>query len=167
MKPGPKPKPYQAAVREGRTSHKPIVEGMVLPPSDLVQPDWDDLLPGRDKDAVRVRERCSQLWGQLADVLSLSAGLVRAQQFMLQDYCVTVARIEQAERHISRMGAVVQGERGAQRNPWLTLLNQYRGHLRTLTGELGLSPASASRIPGRADDTERDPFGWDELGLEA
>jgi hypothetical protein len=38
------------------------------------------------------------------------------------------------------------------------VLNQYRSHLRSLTGELGLSPASATRITRPESSDEDDPF---------
>ncbi len=62
------------------------------------------------------------------------------------DYCVTWARIVQGELALSRDGVVVQTDRGAVRNPWATVLNQYRAHYRSLIGELGLSPSAASRL---------------------
>jgi phage terminase small subunit len=45
------------------------------------------------------------------------------------------------------------------KNPWTTVLHQYRAHWRSLTGELGLSPASARRVtPPPAGDDDDDPF---------
>lgn len=158
MPPGPKPKPYLQAVREGNPGHQKLLPGVTLPPTGLVEPVWSQRLPGRNKDAVTVRARCAELWGQLAPVLARSVGLVHAQQVTLEEYVLTVARIEQAERHISLMGAVVKGERGFMKNPWLTLANQYRATLKALVGELGLSPAAATRITAPAEIDEDDPF---------
>jgi P27 family predicted phage terminase small subunit len=92
--------------------------------------------------------------------LSRSVGLVGEQQEVLVDYCVTVARIDQGERAVSREGVIVAGAMGGKvKNPWTTVLNQYRSNLRSLVGELGLSPASATRITrGRSRADEDDPF---------
>jgi len=74
------------------------------------------------------------------------------------DFCVTWARIEQGERAISRAGMIVATERGNVRNPWSTVLNQYRSHLRSLIGELGLSPSAATRLSRPEAPGDDDPF---------
>jgi P27 family predicted phage terminase small subunit len=123
-KPGPKPKPALAVVREGNPGKRPVVD-----------------------------------WRQLAPTLARSVGLVGEQQVVLEDYCTTVARIRQGERAISREGMVIPGAMGGRvKNPWTTVLNQYRSHLRSLIGELGLSPASATRITRPESSDEDDPF---------
>ena len=152
-KPGPKPKPALAVVREGNPGKRPVVDSVVLPPSALREPDWEKLL---DPEA---REDAAALWRQLAPTLARSVGLVGEQQVVLEDYCVTVARIRQGERAISRDGMVIPGAMGGLvKNPWTTVLNQYRPHLRALIGELGLSPASATRITRPESSDEDDPF---------
>lgn len=156
--PGRKPKPALQVVREGNPGRRPIKEGVTLPPSALREPDWLDLLPGNDAANRRARATARQLWRKLAPTLARSAGLVWEQQETLVDYCVTWARIEQGERALSREGLVVGTERGNVRHPWTTILNQYRAHLRSLIGELGLSPASATRLQKPGDDGDGDPF---------
>lgn len=157
--PGPKPKPYLQAVREGNPGRRALGPGLVLPPSDPVEPAWAELLPGRDSDARRLRETTAATWARIAPVLTRSAGLTNAQRDVLVEYCITVARIEQAERHLTRDGVVVETERGNVKSPWTTVLNQYRAHFRSLVGELGLSPASARRVPSSgAYEDEDDPF---------
>jgi hypothetical protein len=52
-----------------------------------------------------------------------------SSRWSLEDYCTTVARIRQGERAISREGMVVPGAMGGVvKNPWTTVLNQYRAH---------------------------------------
>lgn len=152
-------KPAFQVVREGNPGKRPVKDAVTLPPSALREPDWSELLPG-DKDEVeRARQTASNLWRRLAPTLSRSVGLVGEQQETLVDYCVTWARIEQGERALSRDGVVVATERGMVKNPWTTILNQYRPHLRSLIGELGLSPQAAGKISrpeGSSDD--EDPF---------
>jgi P27 family predicted phage terminase small subunit len=152
-KPGPKPKPALAVVREGNPGKRPVVDSVVLPPSALREPDWTKLL---DEET---QADAAMLWKQLAPTLARSVGLVGEQQVVLEDYCVTVARIRQGERAISKQGMVVPGAMGGLvKNPWTTVLNQYRPHLRALIGELGLSPASATRITRPESSDEDDPF---------
>ena len=152
-RPGPKPAPALAVVREGNPGKRPIKDSVKLPPSALSEPKWADLLD--EESAVDA----SALWRQLAPTLARSVGLVGEQQVALEDYCVTVARMRQGERAISRDGMVVEGAMGGLvKNPWTTVLNQYRAHLRSLIGELGLSPSAATRITRPEADGDDDPF---------
>jgi P27 family predicted phage terminase small subunit len=115
-------------------------------------------MPGDDAEAVVVRDIAAGLWRRNAPTLARSVGLVREQQETLVDYCVTYARIVQGERALSRDGVIVTTERGPVKNGWVTALNQYRSHFRSLTGELGLSPSSAARLSRPKDSDEEDPF---------
>ena len=146
-------KPALAVVREGNPGKRPVKDSVVLPPSALREPDWANLL---DEETT---VDAGALWKQLAPTLARSVGLVGEQQVVLEDYCTTVARIRQGERAISREGMVVPGVMGGMvKNPWTTVLNQYRAHMRSLIGELGLSPASATRITRPESSDEDDPF---------
>ena len=156
---GPKPKPYLQAVREGNPGHRPVKPGMVLT-SQLTEPDWSEMLPG-PREMARVRRVASDLWKRLAPVLARSAGLTGEMGWVLSEYCVCAARIDQGERDLSRRGVLVKvSDRNEWvKNPWTTVLHQYRAHFRSLVGELGLSPAAARRITApAADDDDDDPF---------
>jgi phage terminase small subunit len=52
---------------------------------------------------------------------------------------------------------VVMTERGQVKNAWTTILNAYRSHLRSLIGELGLSPSAATRLGGKDSNDDHDP----------
>lgn len=156
--PGPKPKPALQVVREGNPGKRPLKDSVKLPPSALVEPDWGVWFPGRSAVMVRARGTAGGLWVKLAPTLVRSAGLVGEQQESLVEYCVTYARIEQGERALSREGVVVKTERGQVKNAWTTVLNGYRAHLRSLIGELGLSPSAATRINRPPSDDDEDPF---------
>lgn len=151
-RPGPKPKPALAVVREGNPGKRAVKDSAKLPPSALREPDWSWL-------EESVAAEAEALWRQLAPTLARSVGLVGEQQFVLEDYCITVARIRQGERAVSLEGMVVAGAMGGMvKNPWTTVLNQYRSHLRSLIGELGLSPSAASRITRPESSDDDDPF---------
>lgn len=140
---GRKPKPHLAAVREGTFREDRHTPGMRLRPTDPVEPDWSELMPGPDTD---VRDHAAAVWASTVPALILSAGLTDAQRATAIEYCVTVARLWQAERALSLEGVVVRTERGMVKNAWVTVANQYRSHFRALTAELGLSPSSAARV---------------------
>lgn len=162
--PGRKPTPYLQAVREGNPGHRKRDPGLVMS-GELSEPDWAELLPGSDDpktrgENTRARNVARGLWRRLAPVLARSAGLSGEMAETLTDYCVTWARIDQGERALSRQGVVMPGIMGGLvKNPWTTVLHQYRAQFRSLTGELGLTPAAATRITApSADDDADDPF---------
>lgn len=148
-------RPTTQVIREGG---KPS-EGIVLPPTELVEPDWSNLLPGDDAELERARTIAHELWNRTAPVLSRSVGLVSAQQETLVELCVARARIDQGERRLSADGIVITGARGGVvKNPWTTVLNQYRQHARALSSELGLTPRSASALTRPDTGPDDDPF---------
>ena len=153
--PGRKPKPTLQVVREGNPGKRPVKDAVVLPPSALVEPDWSEVLPGHE----RLQKRAAALWRKIAPTLARSAGLVGEQQEVLVDYCLTIVRIEQGERALSEQGMLIDGAMGSVvKNPWTTVLNQYRSHFRSLVGELGLSPSSAARLIRPESSDDDDPF---------
>lgn len=159
--PGRKSKPTLQVVREGNPGHRPIREGVTLPPTKLEEPDWPEWFAGDEVETVKARETAAALWHRTAPTLSRSMGLVNEQGEVLVDYCVTWARICQGERSLSRDGVLVdsgRADRGRVRNPWTTVLNQYRAHMRSLAGELGLTPSAATRLTRPETADEDDPF---------
>ncbi|MFI6488266.1 P27 family phage terminase small subunit [Streptomyces sp. NPDC050564] len=157
---GRKPKPYIQAVREGTFRGDRQKEGVRFAPTDPVEPDWDDLLPGDDLEVVRARKTAAELWGRIVPALTYSAGLVDVQRETVTDLCVTWAWIVMGNRALAREGVIIDGDRGRARNPWCTVISQHRQHFRSLIGELGLTPASAQRITAPPQDDEDDDI-WD------
>lgn len=159
--PGRKPKPNLAVVREGQPGHRPPRESVKLPPSPLVEPDWRGRGAKADQlglDAEVARD-AKATWDLLAPTMERSMGMVDEQRNSLIDYCICIGRIRQGERRLSREGMIVEGAQGNMvRHPMVTVLNQYRAQFRTLTGELGLSPASATRIKPPENPGDDDPF---------
>ncbi|MGW2232502.1 P27 family phage terminase small subunit [Streptomyces sp. NPDC001759] len=154
--PGRKPKPYLAAVREGTFREDRNKQGVRFAPSEVVEPCWDELLPGADADAEQARRDAAELWERIVPALVFSAGLVDVQREPVIDLCVTWATIKQGVRVLNREGHVIPGAHGMVRHPWNSIVAQHRQHYRSLIGEFGLTPASATRItaPPRDDDDD-------------
>lgn len=153
---GRKPKPHLAAVREGTFRADRQTEGARFAPVDPVEPDWDELLPGDEE----TQGKAAEVWSRTVPALIVSAGLTDAQRETAVEYCIAAARIWQGERVLSREGLTVETERGYVKHPMTTILNAYRAHFRSLTGELGLSPASAARVSPPETGGEDDGV-WD------
>lgn len=162
MKSGPRPRPALQVVREGGTPRPSVV----VPPDELPEPEWLDTWPAtRDKVQQRINARAREVarreWRRVVPVLKVAAGLGAVDATILHDYCVCVARLDEAERDISTRGALVLGERGWQKNGYTTIAAQLRTQLARYIGELGLSPSARTRLApakkgGEGDDG--DPF---------
>lgn len=157
----PRPKPNLQVVREGNPGKRAVKEGLKLPPAELAEPSWPQVFPATKVTAEtkRLREVASREWRRIVPVLKYTAGLAEVDMTVLTDYCVCVARIDQGERAITRQGALIEGERGWQKNGWTTIAGQYRTQLRSYIVELGLSPSARVKIdPPKGDDDDEDPF---------
>ena len=112
-------------------------------------------------EAARAREVTRRTWRRIVPQLDAIGLLADIDHDILVDYCLVVARIDQAERDLTSRGVWVQGERGAMKNPSTTVLNQLRAQLRHYIGQLGLSPVARDdlRTPEGSDDGQGSP--WD------
>ena len=150
-------------VREGNPGHRPVREGLQLPPADLVEPDWRATFPASKGEQQglnrRAREVARREWRRIVPVLQKSTQVAAVDAQILHDYCVIVARIDQCEREISTRGMLMRGTRGWQKNGATTIVSQYRAQLKTYIVQLGLSPAARAGItPQGDDDSEDDVF---------
>lgn len=168
-KPGPARKPSLQVVREGNPGHRPVRDGgLKLLPKAPREPDWREWFPNaprgegqsdRARDNTRCRMVARRAWRLIVPQLDAQGLLSTIDGPMLTDTCLCVARIDMGERDISRFGLWVMGERGAQKNPSVTAVNQYRAYLKFYIGQLGLSPAARDALAGGGDDEDEDnPF---------
>jgi hypothetical protein len=152
---GPLPKPYLQAVREGTLRERRRNPGLTLAPADLREPDWTQLFPSAlgvaDDPSLRVRAVARRAW---RDLVGRAPGLAEVDAHLVQEYAVSVARLDQCEREISIRGALVAGQRGMQKNGAITIAGQYRRRLRECVREL--APAmTTDHLPPALD---ADPF---------
>ena len=105
-------------------------------------------------EAARARLVARRTWRRIVPSLGSIGLLADVDYDLLVDYCVVVARIDQAERDVTVRGMWTPGERGAMKNPSTTVLNQLRAQFRHYVGQLGLSPVArdALRPPEAVDD---------------
>lgn len=158
-------KPYLEVVREGNPGHRPVDPGLLLPPAELVEPDWVETFPlsVEDDDLHEVNKRCRLVakreWSRVVPVLEKTAGLAAVDVAALHELCVTVARIDQCERALSSQGLLMMSERGWTKNGHATIVSQYRAHYKVLLREFGLSPsARRSLSPADPGGDGEDPF---------
>lgn len=112
---------------------------------------------GAKRVCTNSRRFASQAWRRTVPVLDRAIGLSDVDLDVLQDFCITVARLWASEQEISREGLVIASNRGGTvRNPLTTVAKQYRDQMKTYIKELGLSPASRVGLPGKPDEADDD-----------
>lgn len=139
-------KPALTVIREGNPGKRAIAPGVITPPAELEEPEWQATFTGDDAENARCMSVASAEWQRIVPVLKYTAGIGAVDTQVLHDYCLCVARIDQCERQISEHGLLMQGERGWQKNGATTIVGQYRSQLARYIGELGLSPSARGRI---------------------
>ncbi|MGV9941227.1 phage terminase small subunit P27 family [Streptomyces sp. NPDC003401] len=156
-------RPINDHIRSGTYREDRHGDKVTLPPADLVEPSWPDLLPGNSAEARKARKDAAELWSRTAPALAVAAGLTDAQRESLTMFCVAVANYWAVTREISRTGNLLPGRTGEMvKNPLHTVRTGYANEVTALRKELGLSPATAARItrPAANDGDDGDGI-WD------
>jgi P27 family predicted phage terminase small subunit len=132
------------------------------------EPDWEQTFPrparrrelaqaGRrqpveseeqlDSSNRRCRHVAHATWSLVVPELHAKKLLAKVDVLALHMLCVTVARLDQAERDLSINGAMSRGREGTVvKNPALTAARQYRDQFNRLIPEFGLSPSARMRL---------------------
>lgn len=136
MRQGRKPKPG-ALSRRGRSVNEPV------PP---------DALPRCPPhlDAVARRE-----WRRLATPLYRMGVLTVADRAAFAAYCQAYSRWAEAERKLAETPMLIKSPSGyVQQSPWLSIANRQMDLMCRYMTEMGLTPASRTRIavPGEAKE---------------
>ena len=155
--------PFAASRRDARTTHKP--EGWTP-----VEPDWSVLLKdgegasptapaGLAWDAGSLAAAASAEWRRVVPLMRQNHLMSHLDDVAIADYCVCWARLQWAERTLTRTGPFMRGERGIQRNPVSPLIREYRKQVRSYQVVLYLTPASRASLlraqPADQDDLTR------------
>ena len=84
-------------------------------------------------------------WRVVVPALDEAGILAAVDGMILADLCVIRARLDEAERTLSREGTTTADGR---RHPAAVVANQLRGRFDRLTVQLGLSPTARLRMTG-------------------
>jgi P27 family predicted phage terminase small subunit len=146
-------------LREGNPGHRPIRQGLRPSPAAPPEPDWAETFPtGGARAGVNARARrvARDFWRRTVAVLD-AQGVVSELDFaVLQRAAVLWARLDEAERKVSRVGLTARTERGITRNPAAVIANQTQEKLLPLLLQLGMSPRSREDLHVRTDTSEGD-----------
>ncbi|WP_406348228.1 P27 family phage terminase small subunit [Streptomyces sp. NBC_00144] len=112
----------------------------------ITEPDWEAEFGARD----RVRDDASASWHRMCADVDVTVG----QRDAAANYCLSVARVAEAERCISAEGLILVGANGVPvKNPAITVINIYAAGIRAQQNALGLNPYSAARNKAMAKNS--------------
>jgi len=168
-------RPRLQLVREGNPGHRTRADldgGLRLPPAAPPEPDWRSRFgPVRGSSAearrlnaaaTRARQRAGREWRAVVPTLDAMGLLSPVDATALEDWCTCVACLDECEREITRLGLVLEGERGWQRNGAAIIAGQYRVRLAHLAAQFGLTPLARDQLRGDtrgpAPDDVESPF---------
>ena len=106
----------------------------------------------------------SKKWNALVKLLDQMGLLNKADVDLLELYCVTYSGYRRALEHVAKTGMVLvtREDHGQQvevrRNPFSVELHKYADRLQKLLSEMGLTPASRSRVQAAGGDDKGDPL---------
>ncbi|MEM1287123.1 MAG: phage terminase small subunit P27 family [Pseudomonadota bacterium] len=114
----------------------------VLPP-----PDW-------------LGDDAAEEWIRVQPILAERRILTDADLGSLENYCVSIGLVREAERYLQDNGPIVETESGPKRSPAVGIQKDGITMARQLAAELGLTPVSRSRPSIRevGKDDEVDPL---------
>jgi P27 family predicted phage terminase small subunit len=118
---------------------------------------------GIPKPPADLDKRARSAWRYYAKILADTRVLTLADREALACYCAAAGRRAQAEEELAKTGPVVKSPSGYPiQNPWLAIVNKSMEQLAKWGAELGLSPASRTRIKAqpaaKATTSGRDRF---------
>lgn len=93
-------------------------------------------------------------WDRVMPILVARRILTEADIASLENYCLAIGQVREAQVLISQRGLTVSNSRGTRVNPALRLQGDAMTRARLLAAELGLTPVSRSRrsMVGAGDD---------------
>ena len=109
---------------------------------DEPQPEAGTPEPPADLDT-----RARAAWDRYGPILAKCRVITLADREMLACFCGAAGRRSQAEEELAKSGPVVKSPSGYPiQNPWLAILNKALEQILRFGQELGLSPASRTRV---------------------
>jgi P27 family predicted phage terminase small subunit len=147
----PKPKPASLKLIEGRgngrdSGGRPVKEA---PKFKRLPPEAPDFLPAAAREE----------WDRVVPELSRLDLTKPADRASLTAYCLTWARLVEAQGMINAEGVLGSNSQGVVRHPAVAVAEAASKELRAWAGEFGLTPSAESRLNVNEGSDDDDIFG--------
>lgn len=114
---------------------------------------------GRPQPPIGLTEIERGLWEEVVGSLPKNL-LSRADNAILERFCIAWARFRDCQSKIKATGLLVQSPQGPVRNPLLVAQNAAAKEMHATGGELGLSPVARARLNTTTPPGEEDPLDY-------
>ena len=132
---GRKPKPTALKRADGNPGKRPL---------NLHEPQVPD---GRPTCPSHLSQAAKTEWKRIAGTLHEMGLLTTVDRAVLATYCQSYGRWVEAEKKLAETPALIRTPSGyVQQSPWLSVANRQMELMGRAMAELGLTPASRSRI---------------------
>ncbi len=130
---GPARTPTALAVVRGERRDRINTREPIVPPGEVVAPDW-------------LGDTARREWDRLAPVLIRMGVLTQIDRDALAVYCEAVAHYQQAVEVIDRTAVLIRGQRGLVKNPAAQVARDQAAIIRAMARELGLTPSARAEM---------------------
>ncbi|MGX6465684.1 phage terminase small subunit P27 family [Leuconostoc falkenbergense] len=96
----------------------------------------------------------SRLWTTLVPALNKLGYITVADKSTLEAFCINYSVMREAYENIKDVGAIYENGGRYYKNPATAVLNDATGKVKSLGGELGLSPSSRATLIDLASDDD-------------
>ncbi|MDI6550081.1 phage terminase small subunit P27 family [Leuconostoc suionicum] len=96
----------------------------------------------------------SRLWTTLVPALNKLGYITVADKSTLEAFCINYSVMREAYENIKDVGAIYENSGRYYKNPATAVLNDATGKVKSLGGELGLSPSSRATLIDMASDDD-------------
>ena len=138
-------KPTALKIIEGNPGKRPLPKNEPKPPVGTTRP--------RGLGAEARKE-----WDRVYPILEDQLILTELDRETLVTYCESLELVRRARRTLRRDGMTTDGKFGEIASPWVTILRQAEASMRAAAGDLGMTPASRSKVTKTGDDRKRNKF---------
>lgn len=135
-------KPTVLKILEGNPGKRPLPQNEPKP------------RPLAPKCPSRLPREAKRHWKELAPKLEKLGLLTEVDGQAFADYCLCLARLEEAEKDIRERGILVPGDRGKVKNPACQIAREYRAALQKWAARFGLDPQSRSGLDVARENEE-------------
>lgn len=114
-----------------------------------------------EKPPRHLKGVAKQLWVTLVPELNKLGYITVSDNSTVEAFCINYSVMREAYDSIKEVGAIYENQGRYYKNPATAVLNDATGKVKSLGGELGLSPSSRATLIERANDNDSSLTGED------
>jgi len=97
-------------------------------------------------------------WGELVSVLLPMGHITEADRTNIVSLSMALAQLKEAHKGIQEKGYLIDSLHGPKANPYVGILDKAQKQIKTLLCELGMTPASRTKVVSLTGTVQADPL---------